>query len=147
MKQSIKRKLQLSFTGIFIVLIILICMVWHKMMGDMAREQAVTYFKSTVNSLNEEFDSLLKDTNYISLILSFNASDQSPILTEPDYIETYQQLERDRILTRSVNDFYSYRSYISSILLCGTNGRSFSNGVALTPEELAEEAKKNKKKK
>lgn len=137
MKQSIKRKLQLSFTGIFIVLIILICMVWHKMMGDMAREQAVTYFKSTVNSLNEEFDSLLKDTNYISLILSFNASDQSPILTEPDYIETYQQLERDRILTRSVNDFYSYRSYISSILLCGTNGRSFSNGVVLTPEELA----------
>ena len=137
MKQSINRKLQMSFTCIFIVLIMLICMVWHKMMGDMARGQAVTYFKSTVNSLNEEFDSLLKDTNYISLILSFNASDQSPILTEPDYIETYQQLERDRILTRSVNDFYSYRSYISSILLCGTNGRSFSNGVALTPEELA----------
>ena len=50
MKRSIKRKLQMSFTGIFIVLIILICMVWHKMMGDMARGQAVTYFKSTVDS-------------------------------------------------------------------------------------------------
>lgn len=138
MKRSIKRKLQMSFTGIFIVLIMLICMVWHKMMGDMAREQAVTYFKNTVESLNEEFDNLLKDTNYISLILSFNASDQSPVLTEPNSIDTYQQLERDRILTRSVNDFYSYRSYISSILLCGTNGRVFSNGVALSPDELTE---------
>lgn len=137
MKRSIKRKLQMSFTGIFIVLIMLICMVWHKMMGDMAREQAVTYFKSTVESLNEEFDNLLKDTNYISLILSFNASDQSPVLTEANSIDTYQQLERDRILTRSVNDFYSYRSYISSILLCGINGRVFSNGVALSPDELA----------
>lgn len=136
MKRSIKRKLQMSFTGIFIILIILICMVWHKMMGDMARGQAVTYFKSTVDSLNEEFDSLLKDANYISLILSFNASDQSPILTEEDSIDTYQQLERDRILTRSVNDFYSYRSFISSILLCGINGRSFSNGVALSPDVL-----------
>lgn len=138
MKHSIKRKFQLSFTCIFIVLTALICMVWYKMMGDMARSQAVSYFKSTVDSLNEEFDNLLKDTNYISLILSFNAADQSEILTEDVAIETYRQLESDRVLTRSVNDFYSYRSYISSILLCGTNGRNFSNGVALTYEELKE---------
>lgn len=107
------------------------------MMGDMAKDQAVRYFNRTVDSLNEEFDSLMKDANYISLILSFNAADQSQILTGRNAIETYRELESDRILTRSVNDFYSYRSYISSIMLCGVNGRVFSNGVVLSPGEIS----------
>lgn len=137
MRRSIKRKLQLSFTGIFLVLTVLVCLAWYKMMGDMAKDQAVRYFNRTVDSLNEEFDSLMKDANYISLILSFNAADQSQILTGRNAIETYRELESDRILTRSVNDFYSYRSYISSIMLCGVNGRVFSNGVVLSPGEIS----------
>lgn len=138
MRRSIKSKLQLSFTGIFLALTALVCLFWYKMMGDMAREQAVRYVNSSVDSLNAEFDSLMKDASYISLILSFNAIDQSQILSGRNAIETYRELESDRILTRSVNDFYSYRSYISSILLYGVNGRVFSNGVVLAPEEITD---------
>lgn len=137
MRRSIKSKLQLSFTGIFLALTALVCLFWYKTMGDMAREQAVRYVNSSVDSMSAEFDSLMKDASYISLILSFNAIDQSQILSGQHGIETYRELESDRILTRSVNDFYSYRSYISSILLYGVNGRVFSNGVVLAPEEIA----------
>lgn len=136
MKASIKKKLQLSFTFIFLILTGSVCLFWRKAMSDMAEERAISHFAVSVNAVNDEMDNLLKDASYISLILSFHAEEQSKTLTGSSTIGNYSQLESQRAITRSVSDFYSYRNYISSILLVGENGNEFSNGVTLPTPEL-----------
>lgn len=136
MKASIKKKLQISFTFIFLILAGTVCLFWRKAMSDMAEEKAISHFAVSVQAVNDEIDSLLKDASYISLILSFHAEEQSKILTGNKTIENYRQLESQRAITRSISDFYSYRNYISSILLVGENGNEFSNGVTLPMSEL-----------
>lgn len=136
MKAGIKKKLQVSFTILFLLLTGLVCLFWRMAMSDMAEEKAISHFAVSVDAVNEEMDSLLKDASYISLILSFHAEEQSKILTESSTIENYRQLESGRALTRSVSDFYSYRNYINSILLVGKNGNEFSNGITLSMPEL-----------
>lgn len=136
MKASIRKKLQISFTFIFLILMATVCLFWRKTMSDMAEDKAISHFAVSVKAINDEIDSLLKDASYISLILSFHAEEQSKILTGNKAIENYRQLESERAITRSISDFYSYRNYISSILLIGENGNEFSNGVTLSMTEL-----------
>ena len=138
MKISIKRKLQISFTIIFLILAGAVCLFWRGAMSDMAEEKAISHFAMSINLVNDEMDNLLKDANYISLVLSINATDQRKVLTGRRTIENYSQLESERTLSRSISDFYSYRNYINSILLFGVNGNEFANGVTLPVSELME---------
>ncbi len=138
MKISIKRKLQISFTIIFLILAGAVCLFWRGAMSDMAEEKAISHFAMSINLVNDEMDNLLKEANYISLVLSINATDQRKVLTGSRTIENYSQLESERSLSRSISDFYSYRNYINSILLFGVNGNEFANGVTLPVSELME---------
>lgn len=138
-KMGIKKKLQVNFTIIFIILTGMICLFWYKAMSDMAREKAISRLSSSIDTISSELDNIQKDASYISLILSFSAEEESHILTGGLLIEDYRQLEGERSLTKTVSDFYSYRNYISSILLRGINGKVFSNGMPQSKLDLTDQ--------
>ncbi len=136
MRIGIRTKLFASFSVVIIVSLSIVSVLWYNKYYSSQRESAESFMSRTILDANKSLELTLKDIDYISTIISLNRPNVIDVLL-PDATETLiERLEKDRKLDNFISSLYGYKYYISSILVAGMDGRSYSQGATVPADEF-----------
>lgn len=136
MIKSIRSKIFLSFSLIFILSLGTVSLLWYQQSTQATTKLVKNYTYELIKEANENFELTLKDIDYLSTVISLNQPNVIDVLANPSSGTSYEQLLLDRRLNDFIASLYGYKYYISSILIVGRNGKSYSQGTTLSAEEV-----------
>ena len=134
--KSIKTKIFVTFSLIFILSFGTITSLWYIEASDNSLQLARNSAFEIIKSENENFEVTLRDIDYLSTVISLNRPNVIDVLSSSRDNTEYQGLLLDRKLDDFIESLYGYKFYISSILVCGENGKRYSRGSTLSTETI-----------
>ena len=134
--KSIKTKLFFIFSIVFIISLSAITALWYTKSSQTSLQLARNSAFEIIKSANDNFELTLKDVDYLSTIISLNRPNVIDVLSQNSKDGEYDQLLMDRKLDDFIESLYGYKFYISSILVCGENGKRYARGSTLSTDAI-----------
>lgn len=129
MKRGLQKKIILSFFAIVILSIAVITMVWYSRTSRTMLNIARSYNYKLQQEAEKNFEVALKDIEYLSTIIALNKPNVIDVLKNNGNIKNnYEILVNQRKLDNYLSDIYSYKYYITGIVVSGKDGKTYSQG-------------------
>lgn len=109
-----------------------VTLLWYKRFSQVTMDHVGEYTFQIIKEANKTFELALKDIDYLSTVISLNKPNVIDVLSQDPEYSTYKSLTEDRKLNDFIASLYGYKYYISSILVAGENGKSYSQGTTLS---------------
>lgn len=138
--KRIQAKSILATVSLFIVFCVVSTMFWYEGFTKEATQTAEENIKSMMDVSNQNFETSLKDINYIAALLSSEVNSQikSKVVKwiNNDYDNSKDMLDGRRDLQEHMTSLCSFKSYVHGMTIYDFEGHSLGYGISTPTREV-----------
>jgi two-component system, sensor histidine kinase YesM len=136
--QSIRYKFLLATLALILMFTFLTMYLWYSTTYENAEDMSLAYVNELVRVSTDNFEVVLRDANTIISSVVTNKGNIISVYSKKmtDYDSNGALLEDNRKVENYIQGLYSYKQYISGLMVTGLEGRSFTYGVVPSLEKL-----------